>query len=158
MLELLSAIIHIVIVLLLVLGWVLFFATNKQKAKQVCFYVFNFVRKNWRELFWSIYYLFLVGIATNFVMCNIDKCLNMSFFNKFDGYNIVWIAWLILLLMPLISVDNKWFKIQNPMSRAQKEVEKEKESIAFEKKISAFKDLSSKESLEQGEKNDGIKS
>ena len=143
-LELLTKAIHIIISFLFVLGWLLFFITIRQKGKRIRLYIFNVIKKNWRELYWCIHYIGLLCIATIFVIRNMDKCLSMSFFSKFDGYNIVWIGWLVLLFMPLISVDNKWFKIPNPMSKAQKEVEKEKENMELEKKKSVFIDLSSK--------------
>ena len=74
-------------------------------------------------------------------MTNWSKCLNLQFFDQFNGYNIIWILWVVLLFMPLISVDNQWFKIPNPITKGQKQIEEVKENAALQENINRFNSL-----------------
>lgn len=55
-------------------------------------------------LFWvqRLWYVALLTFFSIYVGCNFDDCIEMTFFDDFDGDNIMFIFWLLLLVVPLV--------------------------------------------------------
>ena len=73
-----------------------------------------FLSENW--------YWLLIIASTTFVIIKWPDCVCFTFFNKFNGYNLVFVLWVVLLLLPLfdkleIMGVNLKFKIQNKESQ-----------------------------------------
>lgn len=53
------------------------------------------------------YYMYsiLVALSTLFVFFNWNSCVNMQFFSSFNGYNIIFIVWIVLLILSLFKID-----------------------------------------------------
>lgn len=49
-------------------------------------------------------YVLLLILTTIFVVCNWDKSVNMEFFASFNGYNIIFLCWLVLILLSVFDV------------------------------------------------------
>jgi hypothetical protein len=47
------------------------------------------------------WYVFLLLVSTIFILCNFKDVLNFTFFSEFDGKNLIFLLWLILLIIPL---------------------------------------------------------
>ncbi|MBQ2887214.1 MAG: hypothetical protein IJE43_26170 [Alphaproteobacteria bacterium] len=139
--SILRIILHIIIVILLALGWILYLRSTKPNFENGIKQLWLFFKKNWRGILWVLIYLTLSILSTIFVITNWDKCLNIQFFDNFNGYNIIWILWMILLFMPLISVDNQWFKIPNPIAKGQEQIEKAKEEASLQEVINKLNKL-----------------
>lgn len=55
-------------------------------------------------LFWlqRLWYVALLTASSIVVGYNFDDCIDMRFFDDFDGMNLIFIVWLLLLISPLI--------------------------------------------------------
>ena len=112
-----------------IIGWVLYFRLKNKTSKR---------KKNtkkrvrdWRTLVWVVAYFAETILSTIFVILHWGKCLDISFFDRFNGYNIIWFLWLFLLFIPLIKVDNQWFKVVNPFAQKEKQYDEAKEKQNF---------------------------
>lgn len=56
------------------------------------------------ELNWisKIWYLILVVSSSIYVFINFSELVSFTFFEEFNGKNLIFIIWLVLLLLPLI--------------------------------------------------------
>ena len=55
--------------------------------------------------------------------------------------------------MPLISVDNQWFRIPNPLSKEQKQIEKAKEETYNKEALNRLESLEKDNSISKKEEN-----
>lgn len=80
------------------------------------------------ELNWikKVWYIILVGITSRYVLCNFSELVSFTFFEDFDGKNLIFLLWLVLLLIPLF--DNfegfglRFGKQERRVSRASQEI------------------------------------
>lgn len=80
------------------------------------------------ELSWicKIWYLILVVISSIYVFLNFSELVSFTFFEEFNGKNLIFIIWLVLLLLPLF--DNfegfgvRFSKHQNKIIQQAKEI------------------------------------
>ncbi len=144
-------IIRVLGILLLTSGWLLYFYKTKPTFYNIIKKICVFIKRNWRSIVWLVIYIILLFLSSTFVYLNWSRCLNIEFFKHFNGYNIIWVLWLFLLFIPLISVDNQWFKIPNPLSKREKEISEAKEAAKLEKNINVLQELSIKNLSEQGD-------
>lgn len=49
-------------------------------------------------------YVWLLICTTFFVVWNWDCCVNMQFFDSFNGYNIIFIVWIALILLSIFDI------------------------------------------------------
>lgn len=150
--EIFRKIIHIIIIMFLFFGWFLYLCIVKPKLSIIVKNIFEKFKRNWQSILWIVIYITLVALSTSFVVCNWPKCLEMEFFSRFNGYNIIWILWIFLLFMPLISVDNKWFKIANPLSKKEKEMENIEQNTKTEQLATQFESLAEENELKKEHK------
>lgn len=68
-------------------------------------------------------YLFLVLLSTIFVGLNWKQCAEMQFFSSFNGYNIIFIVWLTLILLSIVDVKFTGVTTFNFEQEAHKAVE-----------------------------------
>lgn len=151
--NILKVILHIVVLIMLILGWILYLCATKAQLKVSINKLGQLIKRNWRGLLWLLIYITLVVSSTIFVFRNWETCLEMQFFDHFNGYNIIWIFWIVLLLMPLISVDNQWFRIPNPLSKEQKQIEKAKEETYNKEALNRLESLEKDNSISKKEEN-----
>lgn len=137
----LKNILHIIIILVLLVGWILFFCTKKPKIGKVFKNTCATFKKNWQSITWIAFYLVLLALSSYFVWKNWSKCLDMEFFSRFNGYNIIWILWIFLLFVPLISIDNKWFKMVGPLAKREMERQNIEEKAKTEQYATQFASL-----------------
>ena len=150
--NILKIIIHIAIFLLLVLGWGLYFERNRPKLKNVMRNIGHWFKKNWRGVTWFVIYVTLTSLSSIFVFRNWEECLNIVFFSHFNGYNIIWVLWVFLLFVPLITVDNQWFKIDNPLTRKEKQIQEAKQRVEIQQVADNLKSLNVPDSLNKDAK------
>lgn len=68
----------------------------------------NFISNHWRAVF---HFLVLV-LLTIYVVCNWKGCITMQFFQDFDGNNILFLIWIILIFFIIYDVEAKGIKIK----------------------------------------------
>ncbi len=49
-----------------------------------------------------IWYLVLLGFSTWFVIINFAEITDFAFFERFNGMNLIFVLWLLLLILPLV--------------------------------------------------------
>ena len=49
-----------------------------------------------------IWYLVLLGFSTWFVIVNFTEITDFAFFERFNGMNLIFLLWLLLLILPLV--------------------------------------------------------
>ena len=84
------------------------------KMKKIFCNIKLFLSNNW--------YWLLIVVSTNFVIINWSDCANFTFFDEFNGFNLVFVLWMILLILPLfdkleIMGVNMKLNIQNKESQ-----------------------------------------
>lgn len=123
MTNIVKVIVNIVFCLFFIIGWMGWILPQrcKESISKKFSRIRSFMKNNWKNILWILSYLVLLFLSSVFVRYNWKQCLDIVFFSKFNGYNIIWILWLFLLFIPLITVDNQWFKISSPFNRTEKQ-------------------------------------
>ena len=49
----------------------------------------------------KLWYVILLCISTPYVVCNFEEIVDFQFFEKFDGKNLIFLVWIVLLIIPL---------------------------------------------------------
>lgn len=85
-----------------IISWLLFrkLKCNKETFNRFCQYIDQSL-ENCEDWFTSHWYTMLLIVCTVFVIWHFDECLSLKFSANFNGYNTIFIFWLILLLIPL---------------------------------------------------------
>lgn len=73
---------------------------------------------NWIKIYFrGILYIILLLVLSTYVIMNWDKCITMKFFEQFDGNNILFLIWLVLIILEFHDIEAKDFKIHRNMQR-----------------------------------------
>lgn len=73
---------------------------------------------------YTILYLGLIGILTKYIFCNWEKCISMQFFSRFDGNNILFLVWLLLIILPFYDIEGKGIKVHRKEMKRMEDAEK----------------------------------
>ena len=87
---------------------------------------------------------FLVTVAfTIYIICNWNKATSFTFFSDFNGINLVFVVWIILLLMPIIgSFEGFGFKMASLFfEQKEQKVRQKDDEFEAEKKIVEQREL-----------------
>ncbi len=97
----------------------------KEKLNKAQIFFIN----NTKICIYIAWYLFILAISSIFIVIQWNKCINMQFFTSFNGYNIIFLLWLIIIVGPL--VNNKWFNfnIFNNMEKEKLKIIDNKQAI-----------------------------
>lgn len=60
----------------------------------------------------NIFYYIVEVSLTVYVLLNWEKCIKMQFFSHFDGNNILFIVWIIIIFLAIYDVEAKGIKFQ----------------------------------------------
>ena len=63
----------------------------------------KFVVDNYVPLIRLFVYLLITIASTIYVFCNWDRATSFTFFSEFNGVNLIFVVWIVLLLMPIIT-------------------------------------------------------
>lgn len=82
--------------------------------------IFNYlITNNWRgklkiwfksRIYKSMHFISLT-ILSIYVMLNWKTCIHMQFFDEFDGNNILFLVWIVLIFLSIYDVDSKALKV-----------------------------------------------
>lgn len=68
---------------------------------------------HWIKLhIYEISYIVLLMILTSYILINWETCVTMTFFEQFDGNNILFLIWIMLLILPFFDVEAKGWKFR----------------------------------------------
>lgn len=66
---------------------------------------------NWAKLrIYEILYILLLTTLSSYIVVNWEKCIAMKFFEQFDGNNILFLIWIVLLILPFYDIEAKGWK------------------------------------------------
>ena len=94
--------------------------------------------ENWiTEWRWKLLYIFILTVSTCYLWCNWTEAVTFTFFNDFNGVNLIFVVWIFLWLAPFIkSIEILGIKAQ--MKEKEKLRVKEKEAeFEFRQHINA---------------------
>lgn len=80
-------------------------------------------RENTSGIYWC-----LVGALTIYVFCNWEKCISMQFFSQFDGNNILFLVWILLVVLPFYDIEGKGIKVHRKEMQKVEDTEKKIQS------------------------------
>ncbi|MCM1212250.1 MAG: hypothetical protein NC318_11660 [Blautia sp.] len=68
---------------------------------------------NWIKLrIYEVLYIALLIILSAYILINWEVCVTMTFFDQFDGNNILFLIWIVLLILPFYDVEAKGWKFR----------------------------------------------
>ena len=68
---------------------------------------------NWIKLrIYEVLYIVLLLILSAYILNNWEICVTMTFFEQFDGNNILFLIWIMLLILPFYDVEAKGWKFR----------------------------------------------
>ena len=105
-----------------IISWFLFrkLKINSETVKRFCQHIDQSI-ENCEGWFTGHWYTILLIVCTVFVIWHFDVCLSLKFSADFNGYNTIFIFWLLLLIIPLFEkfeVSGLSIKTRNKQARA----------------------------------------
>ena len=68
------------------------------------------LKKLW-SMRYSVFHVIAFLCLTCYVLLNWEKCISMQFFSQFNGNNILFLVWIILIFLIIYEVEGKGIKI-----------------------------------------------
>ena len=105
-----------------IISWFLFhkLKINSETVKRFCQHIDQSIG-DCEDWFTGHWYTMLLIVCTVFVIWHFNECLSLKFSADFNGYNTIFIFWLILLIIPLFEkfeVSGLSVKTRNKQARA----------------------------------------
>ena len=75
----------------------------------------SWYKKTWKQILRnrnSIFHWTVLIVLTVYIIKNWDLCISMQFFSEFNGNNILFFVWIILLFLMLYDVEAKGVKLK----------------------------------------------
>jgi hypothetical protein len=87
-----------------------------------------------KRYIYQMLYVIMLGVLWTYIVLNWEKCVSMQFFSQFDGNNILFLAGILLIILPFYEVEGNGIKIRKA---GTKELEKDlkKEESDFQKSV-----------------------
>ena len=75
-----------------------------------------------KRYIYQMLYVIMLGVLWTYIVLNWEKCVSMQFFSQFDGNNILFLAGILLIILPFYEVEGNGIKIRKA---GTKELEKD---------------------------------
>lgn len=79
-----------------------------------------------------VFHWFILIVLTVYIIRNWDSCVSMQFFSNFNGNNILFFVWIILIFLMLYDVEAKGVKLR------KRELKEELDIIDMQHRINAM--------------------
>lgn len=86
--------------------------------------VINWIKFHIYEMFYAI----ILIVLSKYILINWNKCIAMKFFEKFDGNNILFLVWIVLIISLLYDVEAKGWKFRR---KGIEDTRKQIENVEF---------------------------
>lgn len=87
----------------------------------------------------KLWYVILLCISTPYVVCNFEEIVDFQFFEKFNGKNLIFLVWIVLLIIPLFdSFEGFGISIKRFYQRNEN---KQLDALAENKEIPTIEEL-----------------
>ena len=91
-------------------------------------------------------YILLLALLSAYILINWEMCVTMTFFEQFDGNNILFLVWIILIVLPFYSIEGKGFKLKiRGIERATEKIQDADLQYEIEKSALLSDSISGKE-------------
>lgn len=87
----------------------------------------------------KLWYVILISTSTPYVICHFDEITDFQFFNQFNGKNLIFVVWIVLLIIPLFD-SFEGFGISIKRFNKQKE-DKQLDALADNEKVPTQEEL-----------------
>jgi hypothetical protein len=95
---------------------------------------------------YNILYGVLLIALSRYILTHWDECISMQFFSCFDGNNILFLVWIILIVLPFYSIEGKGFKLKiRGIERATEKIQDADLQYEIEKSALLSDSISGKE-------------
>lgn len=96
---------------------------------------------NWVKLrIYEILYIALLIILSGYIFINWEICVSMTFFEQFDGNNILFLVWIVLLILPFYDVEAKGWKFRKKGIEDTRKLIQNVESNFMQEQINNLRD------------------
>lgn len=85
--------------------------------------------------FYNILYAVMLTALWIYLICNWEKCVSMQFFSQFDGNNILFIAGLVLTILPFYDIEAKDIKLRRKSNKSMEDKYKSFDSKFLQEKL-----------------------
>ena len=102
------------------------------------------LKKLWSERY-RIFHLITLFSLTVYVLSNWEKCISMQFFSHFDGNNILFLVWVVLIFLTIYEVEGKGIKVAK---HKQEEVRKNLSEADLKYKLETMSEQFKKRNLD----------
>lgn len=83
----------------------------------------------------EIVHFIVLALLSVYVFKNWETCISMQFFSRFDGNNILFLVWIVLIFLIIYEVEGKGFKVAK---RKQEKVQQNLSDVSLQYKIDAM--------------------
>lgn len=105
---------------------------NEGKMKMAC--------KWCKSHIYTIFHIIVLTSLTVYVILNWRLCISMQFFSQFNGNNILFLVWILLILLTLYDVEAKDIKIKE--RKMKEEYENAERIYALDTMAKSINDIS----------------
>jgi hypothetical protein len=89
---------------------------------------------------YEILYIELLAILSSYILINWEICVTMTFFEQFDGNNILFLIWIVLLILPFYDVEAKGWKFRKKGIEDTRKLFENAESNFMQERINNLRD------------------
>ena len=89
---------------------------------------------------YEILYIVLLAILSSYILINWEICVTMTFFEQFDGNNILFLIWIVLLILPFYDVEAKGWKFRKKGIEDTRKLFENAESNFMQERINILRD------------------
>lgn len=87
-------------------------------------------KRIWRlfiKYFYDLFHVVIFLALTVYVINNWNLCISMQFFSRFDGNNILFLVWIVIILLIIYEVEGKGIKLRKrKQEKAQEAIDNAK--------------------------------
>ena len=97
--------------------------------------IFSHIGKH-LQIYW---YILIVVSLTTYIIINWQRATSFIFFSKFDGINLLFVVWVVLLILPCIGkFEGFGVKVKSPFATP---LEKKADELAMKSNTSNIEDI-----------------
>lgn len=98
---------------------------------------------------YEILYAALLTILSVYILNNWEICVTMTFFEQFDGNNILFLIWIVLLILPFYDVEAKGWKFRKKGIEDTRKLYENAESDFRQNQINDLRNIMQSQSSEE---------
>lgn len=94
---------------------------------------------------YTIIHILVLAALSWYILSNWESCISMQFFSDFDGNNILFLAWIVLIFLLVYEVEGKGIKVaKRKQEESQKNLDIANHMLQLDNKIIHLEEENSK--------------